>query len=134
MLYYQIKPIVRLQISYALLASLWNIISVVLISYKTPPLGPTHSPTLAVTLIAISIALYLGAKHCLWLYAGLSLLIVIANCMAIPPVFLHDPGLWLNDTSRYASALLNGSGLLLSAYGVFFCLRNSPLLSRYPQD
>jgi uncharacterized membrane protein (GlpM family) len=128
MLYHALKSTVWVQIIYTLLAAFWNISSKILITNGIPPLGPTHSLILACVLIAVSTGLYIGAKRAPLLYIGLCLFLIIGNSLAIPPVFLHDPALWLSETSRYGSALLNSVGWLASAWGVIGCWRYRRLI------
>ncbi len=128
MLYHALKSTVWVQIIYTLLAAFWNISSKILITNGIPPLGPTHSLVLACILIAVSAGLYIGVKRVPLLYIALCLFLIIGNSLAIPPVFLHDPSLWLSEVSRYGSALLNSVGWLASAWGLISCWRYRRLI------
>jgi hypothetical protein len=111
------------QVAWAVLAALWNVAGVYLISQGQRPLGPTATITGAVALVAIAAALVLTVNRASLLYAVLSGVAAFIALAAVVNAFVQDPALWPSEFWRYAGAVLNGVGFLAGAAAVLAYLR-----------
>ena len=108
---------VRLQLSYLLLAVLWNLAGLALIAQGMRAPGPTASGGIAAYLLALALVIFIAARRLSWLYGLASLLVGLGAASAVVQAFQLDPSLWPSAFWRYAGILLNGFGVLASVWG-----------------
>lgn len=97
-------------IGWALLAALWNIAGVILISQGHQPLGPTASAVGAVLLVVVALALYWSASKAPIVFVLLSALAGIGAALTVAGAITGDPSLWPTAFWRIAGAVLNAIG------------------------
>ena len=123
---------VRLQLSYLLLAVLWNLAGLALIAQGMRAPGPTASGGIAAYLLALALVILMAARRLSWLYGGALLLVGLGAVSAVVQAFQLDPSLWPSPFWRYAGILLNGFGVLGSVWGGWAALTRRRLPGEAP--
>ena len=103
------------QVTWAILAAVWNAAGVALIARGLRAPGPTASVGAAVLLLAVAVALVLSIARWPVAYALLSAGAGLMALAAVVNAFVQDPALWPSEFWRYAGALLNGAGVVACA-------------------
>jgi hypothetical protein len=116
------RPIL-LQEIYVVLSVAWNLAGVLLIEQGLRAPGPTASLGVAAFLLAVGLGMLLGARRLPLLYVATSGLIGAGALAAVIQAFQLDPALWPATSWRYAGVLLNGLGVLGTAWGIVVWLR-----------
>lgn len=131
-----VRAVIFFQLGWAVLAALWNIGGLILISQGLRAPGPTASLLVACVLLAYGAALLIGLRRWPMAYAVLSAFGIALALPAIISALTSDPGLWPSEFWRYAGIVLNSTGVLASIAGVvgyllcrrkrFFCAGVDP--------
>ncbi len=111
-LWERLKLVLSIQLAWATLSMLWNVVGVGRIAQGLRPPGPTASILAAAILLAIGFWLVIGLRRWPILYVVLSVLGGLMALAAVVNAFTSDPTLWPSEFWRYAGALLNGVGAL----------------------
>ena len=114
----------KIQVAHLLLAILWNLTGVVLISLDKAPLGPTASLSGAATMLVLIGLLILGTRQYRWLYVASSLFILFTLSSVIWAAFNSNPQLWPSDFSRYSGVAINSLGVLGALWGLSIMFRS----------
>ena len=103
------------QVTWAILAAVWNVAGVALIARGLRAPGPTASAGAAVLLLAVAVAFVLSIARWPVAYALLSAGAGLMALAAVVNAFVQDPALWPSEFWRYAGVLLNGAGVVACA-------------------
>lgn len=107
-----------LQIIWAVLASIWNIAGVILVSQGQQPLGPTATLTGAAVLAVAAVVLYWSVGKAPYVYVLLSALAGIMAALTVYGAITGEPSQWPAPFWRIAGAVLNVAGVIGAAAGI----------------
>lgn len=112
-----------LQVSWAILSSIWNIAGVLLISQGLRAPGPTASWLAALVLLVIAAVLMWAVKRSAFLYLLLSLLMGVGAFYSVMIALTADPSLWPSPFWHWVGAVLNSAGTLGAIAAAVYFLR-----------
>ena len=118
MLWTRIRRAVAIQLTHLGLSVVWNVAGLALIARGLRAPGPTASVEVAAFLLALGVAMVVGARRFAPLYVLASLLAGLGSSSAILQAFQLDSSLWPSPFWRYAGVLLNGLGVFGACWGV----------------
>lgn len=111
------------QVTWAILAALWNFAGVALVRGGGRALGPTASIAGGLVLVVTAAALPFVLARWPLVYGVLSGLFGLVALGAVVNAFQADPALWPSEFWRYAGALLNAAGAVAAAAAVIAAVR-----------
>lgn len=107
-----LRPAFVVQLLYAALVILWQLVGVALMATGRPPLGPTTSLAVAAQVFIIAVVYVIAIQRAPLVFLGISIFAAVAAATAIANALTGDPSLWASDTRRYLSVLVNSVGLV----------------------
>ncbi len=114
----QMKLPLSIQFLHIVLAALWNIYGVYLISNGQPSQGPTASLAIVGVLAVFAVLFYVGAKYSKVLYIIVAVVALVSCLPAITGAFYKDPALWTSPAWRWGGVVLNFLGVLGAVIGI----------------
>jgi TctA family transporter len=114
----EVGRVLPVQVAWAILSTIWNVVGVYLIAQGQRAIGPTASVAGAVVLMAIAVGFVVAV--CRWPIVHLLLTIAagLLGLGAVVNAFSADRALWPSEFWRYAGAVLNSAGFVASAFAV----------------
>jgi hypothetical protein len=111
------------QVTWAILAALWNFAGVALVRGGGRALGPTGSIAGGLVLVVAAAGLPIVLGRWPLAYGVLSGLFGLVALGAVVNAFRADPSLWPSEFWRYAGALLNAVGAVAAGAAVIAPVR-----------
>lgn len=111
------------QIAWALLSALWNVVGVTLLTWGQPALGPTASLGGALILIGVAAAFWHAFERWPLVYALLTGGAGLLALSAVVNALTGDRALWPSEFWRLAGAALNSVGFVAAVFAMYKLVR-----------